>query len=351
LSADKVEILKRMVRIRMVELYIAKRYPEQKMRCPTHLCLGQEAVPAVCGCFADPGDIFVGTCRSHGHYLAKGGNLTALFAELLGSGKGCSKGLGGSMHLIDPAVNFWGTSAIVGGGIPIAAGAAFRLRYEKAPQIVVVFLGDAAVEEGVVYETANFALLHKLPLVFVCENNGLAITTPIELRQCSTVLHDRFQTMGMRSFHVAENDISQLVEAIRVSYDRARSGLGPTFIEYKVSRWCAHVGPAFEGPADLWWQPPAASGGGCCCPICILRDQLIADGTVSFEHIQSLRQQVQQEIEEAYCEAERTAESIQQDPAAFVYASGLVCELPGRVHPTRDVEFHHAETSKLVNAF
>ncbi|MBZ5590119.1 MAG: thiamine pyrophosphate-dependent dehydrogenase E1 component subunit alpha [Acidobacteriia bacterium] len=347
---NKVEILKRMVRIRMVELYIARRYPEQKMRCPTHLCLGQEAAPAVCGYFAGGDDIFVGTCRSHGHYLAKGGNLTALFAELLGSGKGCSKGLGGSMHLIDLGVNFWGTSAIVGGGIPIAAGAAFRLRYENAPQIVVVFLGDAAVEEGVVYETVNFALLHKLPLVFVCENNALAITTPIELRQCSTILHDRFQTMGMNSFYVAENDISQLIEAIRVSYARARTGLGPTFIEYRVSRWCAHVGPAFEGPVDLWWQPPAASGGGHGCPICVLRDELIAGGAIRLEYIRSLRQQVQQEIEEAYRQAESTAGPIGQDPAAFVYASGLACELPSR-GPVRGIEFRHAEASKLVNAF
>jgi len=351
LSADKLEILKKMVRVRMVELYVAKRYPEQKMRCPTHLCLGQEAVPAVCGYFADRDDIFVGTCRSHGHYLAKGGNLTALFAELLGSGKGCSKGLGGSMHLIDLAVNFWGTSAIVGGGIPIAAGAAFRLRYENAPQIVVAFLGDAAVEEGVVYETVNFALLHKLPLVFVCENNTLAITTPIELRQCSTTLHDRFQTMGMNSFYVAENDISQLMAAIRVSYDHARTGLGPAFIEYRVSRWCAHVGPAFEGPVDLWWQPPAVSSGGYGCPICVMRDELIAEGAISLECIRSLRQQVQEEIEQAYREAERTAGPIGQDPAAFVYASGLACELPSRVRPIRDIEFHHAETSKIVNAF
>jgi len=351
LNADKIEILKRMVRIRMVELYVAQRYPEQKMRCPTHLCLGQEAAPAVCGCLAHRDDIFVGTCRSHGHYLAKGGDLTALFAELLGSGKGCSRGLGGSMHLIDQDVNFWGTSAIVGGGIPIAAGAAFRLRYENAPQIVVAFLGDAAIEEGVVYETANFALLHKLPLVFICENNALAITTPIELRQCSTVLHDRFQTMGMSSFYIAENDMAKLIQAVRVSYDRARSGLGPTFIEYKVLRWCAHVGPVFEGPVELWWQSPAAASGGHSCPICILRDQLIAEGTIDFEYIQSLRQQVQREIEEAYQEAERDAEPIRQDPAAFVYASGLAGELPGRTRPMHDVEFHHAEVSKLVNAF
>jgi TPP-dependent pyruvate/acetoin dehydrogenase alpha subunit len=351
LSVNKVEILKKMIRIRMVEQYVARRYPEQKMRCPTHLCLGQEAVPAVCGYLADRDDIFVGTCRSHGHYLAKGGDLTAFFAELLGSGKGCSKGLGGSMHIIDLAVHFWGTSAIVAGGIPIAAGAAFRLRYENAPQIVVAFLGDAAIEEGAVYETANFALLHKLPLVFVCENNALAITTPIELRQSSTILHDRFQTMGMQGFHVSENDISQLTEAIRVGYDRARTGLGPTFVEYRVSRWCTHVGPAFDGPVDLWWQSREASDGGHGCPICVVRDELIAEGAIDLEYIHSLRQQMQEEIEEAYQEAERTAAPVQQDPAAFVYASGLACELPSGTRPFGETEFHHAETSRLVNAF
>ena len=349
MKVDKVDILKRMVRIRMVEQYIAEQYPQQKMRCPTHLCLGQEAVPAVCGHLAAEDDIFVGTCRSHGHYLAKGGNLMALFAELLGRHRGCSRGFGGSMHLIDLGVNFWGTSAIVAGGVPIAAGAAFSLQYRKAPHLVVAFLGDAAVEEGVVYETVNFALLHRLPIVFVCENNGLAITTPIELRQCSTALHDRFQTMGMSSFYVAENRISELIDSVWASYERARSGQGPTFIEYRVTRWCAHVGPAFEGPADAWWQPPP--GGSRACPIGTLRDELIAEGTIDFEHIQRLRQEVRREIEEAYREAEQAAEATRQDLDGFVYASGLVSKLPGQAHPIRNIELHHAEVSKLVNAF
>ena len=347
---DKVEIMKQMIRIRMVEQYIAAHYPEQKMRCPTHLCLGQEAVPAVYGHFADEGDIFVGTCRSHGYYLAKGGDLTALFAELLGKSRGCSGGFGGSMHIIDLKKKFWGTSAIVAGGLPIAAGAAFSLKYKKKPGVVLAFFGDAAMEEGVVYETVNFALLHNLPIMFVCENNGLAITTPIELRQCSTTLYNRFQAMGLTGLRVEENDIAKLIDVARKSYDSARSGLGPTFVECRVSRWCAHVGPQFDGPADSWWKEPACSAGRS-CPICILRDELIEEGKIDFQLMRDLRDRINEEINSAYRKAERASNRARPNLTEFVYASGLTSELPIAKCPIKSISFEHTEQPKLVNAF
>jgi len=350
LKTDKVEILKKMVRIRMVEQYIVQRYPEQKMRCPTHLCLGQEAVPAVYGHIADIKDIFVGTCRSHGHYLAKGGDLAALFAELLGSPYGCSGGFGGSMHIIDLQKNFWGTSAIVGGGLPIAAGAAFSRKYKKEPGVVVVFFGDAAVEEGATYETVNFALLHNLPIIFVCENNGLAITTPIELRQCSTTLHNRFLTMGMKSFYVEENNIAELTDVAQECYESARNGLGPTFVEYRVSRWCVHVGHAFEGPVDSWWKEPISSGKHL-CPICVLRDELIQQGAIDFSWVRDLRDELNEEIECAYRKAQEVSEFPRRDLAEYVYASGLASRLPVGECAVGNIRFEHAEQSKLVNAF
>jgi len=347
---DRVEILKRMVRIRMVEQYIAARYPEQKMRCPTHLCLGQEAVPAVFGYFADEADIFVGTCRSHGYYLAKGGDLTALFAELLGRPGGCSGGFGGSMHIIDLKKNFWGSSAIVAGGIPIAAGAAFSLKYKKRPGVVVVFFGDAAMEEGVVYETVNFALLHNLPMMFVCENNGLAITTPIELRQCSTTLYNRFQAMGLMGLRVEENDIAGLIDVARESYDFTRAGLGPSFVECRVSRWCAHVGPQFDGPADSWWKEPVGSGSRS-CPVCVLMDELIEEGKTDFQLIRDLRDRIMEEIDSAYRKGEKASGRARPKVTEFVYASGLTSELPAGKCPIKSISFEHTEQPKLVNAF
>lgn len=346
---DRLEILKKMIRIRMVEQYIASRYPEQKMRCPAHLCIGQEAVPAVYGYFAHEKDIFVGTCRSHGHYLAKGGNLTALFAELLGSPRGCSKGFGGSMHIIDLKRNFWGTSAIVAGGIPIAAGAAFGFKYKQEPNVVVVFFGDAAMEEGVVYETVNFSLLNNLPVIFVCENNRLAVTTPLELRQSSTLLYNRFQTMGMRGFYVEENDIGKLIDVAQKSYEFARNGQGPSFVEYSVTRWSIHVGHEFSGPVDSWWQEPAASEKDF-CPICVLMKELLDEGSIDIPQIQKLRQGISEEIEEAYKEVGEKTEFPKKDLAEFVYASPLESKLPQLIGKL-DKKFKYMEQSKLVNPF
>ena len=320
------------------------------MGCPRLLCLGRGAAPAVYGHFADEADIFVGTCRSHGYYLAKGGDLTALFAELLGKPGGCSGGFGGSMHIIDLKKNFWGSSAIVAGGIPIAAGAAFSLKYKKKPGVVVAFFGDAAMEEGVVYETVNFALLHNLPIMFVCENNGLAITTPIELRQCRTTLYNRFQAMGLAGLRVEENDIAKLIDVARKSYDSTRSGLGPTFVECRVSRWCAHVVSQFDGPVDSWWKEPVRSAARS-CPICVLMDELIEEGKIDFQLMRDLKDRISEEIDSAYRQAERASDRARPNLTEFVYASGLTSELPLGKRPIKSISFEHTEQPKLVNAF
>lgn len=349
MKVDRVEILKKMVRIRMVEQYIVKRYPEKKMRCPVHLCLGQEAAPAVMGYFADKNDIFVGTCRSHGHYLAKGGDLTALFAEILGSSLGCSKGFGGSMHIIDKKNNFFGTSAIVAGGVPIACGAALAFKYRNASNIVVVFLGDAAMEEGAVYETANFALLHDLPLLFVCENNRLAITTPLELRQSSERMYNRFQAMGMRGYKVDENDIEELIDISAKCYEQVREGLGPCFLEYEVSRWSVHVGHDFEGPIDSWWQDPVNTDANS-CPICVLINDLLDNKLIDIDMVKKIKQEIANEIEEAYKKAVSVAAFSEEDLCGYVYASPLESKLSA-IKKSGIFEFKSKEQSKLINPF
>lgn len=177
------DLILQMLRIRTIEEEIARRYPEGKMRTPVHLSIGQEAA-AVGVCSAlEPDDIFVSTHRSHAHYLAKGGSVNALMAELYGKSTGCSGGFGGSMHLVSRDVNFYGSTSIVGGTIPVGVGIAFAKKLKKEPGIVVIFHGDAAIEEGVWHESANFAALHKLPVLFVCENNGFSCYTPLKERQ------------------------------------------------------------------------------------------------------------------------------------------------------------------------
>ena len=158
----------RAFRIRTVEEEIVKRYSEQEMRCPTHLSIGQELVPSIYAEFISTNDYAVSTHRAHAHYLAKGGNLKKMIAEIYGKVTGCSKGLGGSMHLIDESVGFMGSTAIVGGTIPIGVGLGLSIQIKNENKISTVFLGDGAIEEGVFYESLNFAVLRELPVLFIC---------------------------------------------------------------------------------------------------------------------------------------------------------------------------------------
>ena len=166
-----LELYRRMRLIRNVEEKIVSLYPEQEIKCPTHLSIGQEAVASAVCTAMTPQDYIFSTHRCHSHYLAKGGDLKAMFAELYGRKSGCAKGKGGSMHLVDPRVGMMGASAIVGGTIPLAVGAALTAKLKNQKQVAAAFFGDGASEEGVFQESLNFAALKKLPMIFVCENN------------------------------------------------------------------------------------------------------------------------------------------------------------------------------------
>lgn len=340
-----------MARIRMTEQYIAKRYPEENMKCPTHLCVGQEAVPAVFGYVVKPQDIFMGTYRSHGHYLAKGGDIKAMFAELLGKPAGCSKGFGGSMHLIDIKKNVMGTSAIVASSIAIAAGAALSLKYRKQRAIAIAFFGDAALEEGILYETVNFALLHKLPLLMVCENNRLAINTPLPQRQASATLHNRFKSMGMMGKKVKENDVKGLLRTAQEKIAHVRAGKGPAFIECQVSRWSVHVGHAIQGPVDLWWQNPLSAEANI-CPLAHVVRLLLKKRKITREKVKALRDTIQREIEAAYKDALALPSFGKMDLSRHVYTSPLLSFLPSQRKSNIALQEFTAKTpSKLVNPF
>ena len=172
-----------MYRIRAVEERIAKEYPNGEMRCPVHLSIGQEAVSAIHQLLAKQSDFAVSTHRGHAHYLSKGGDLKAMIAEIYGKKTGCSNGKGGSMHLIDLSVNFMGTSAIVGNSIPVGVGLGFAAKLSGLGNISYIFLGDGAVEEGLFYESVNFAATKKLPVIFICENNLYSVYSPLKVRQ------------------------------------------------------------------------------------------------------------------------------------------------------------------------
>ncbi len=230
--------------IRRTEEEIARLYPSDKIKSPVHLSIGQESVSVGVCDVLDAGDVISATYRGHAAYLAKGGDLNRMMAELYGKVSGCAAGKAGSMHLVDMAAGVMGMSAVVGTTIPIAAGYGFALQSEGKGRMVVSFFGDGATEEGVFSETLNFASLHKLPVLFVCENNGYAIHSPIENRWATERLSERVRTYGIPTTELAEDDVFAIRGVAEKAVNDIRNGKGPQFMECKTYRWREHVGPA-----------------------------------------------------------------------------------------------------------
>ncbi len=240
------ELFRELLRIRMIEERIAVEYQKQEMRCPTHLSIGQEAIAVgVCSHLRTEDIVFSGH-RSHAHYFAKGGDVSAMIAELYGKATGCSGGFGGSQHLIDLSVNFWGSSPIVGSTIPVAVGVALAIRMKKEHRIVVSFFGDGATEEGVFFESANFAALHKLPVLFVCENNLYSTNTHIRERQPKRSIFSIASVLGFRTYQEDGNDVLKVETLAKKVISSVRQGDGPNFIEYLTYRTRSHVGPNYD---------------------------------------------------------------------------------------------------------
>ncbi|MHB8618816.1 MAG: thiamine pyrophosphate-dependent dehydrogenase E1 component subunit alpha [Chloroflexota bacterium] len=231
-------------RVRRVEEEIARIYPTDKIKSPVHLSIGQEAVSVgVCEALQRT-DVVFGTYRGHALYLAKGGDLDRMIAELYGKVTGCASGKGGSMHLVDTSCGMMGTSAVVGTTISNAVGYAYAVRYRNESTVVASFFGDGAVEEGAFWESLNFAALKRLPILFVCENNGYAIHTEQAKRQATLNLVDRIRAFGVPAHRIEANDVLRIYELTAQSIAALRSGVsGPVFLECMTSRWREHVGP------------------------------------------------------------------------------------------------------------
>jgi len=230
-------------RIRWVEQEIARIYPTDAIKSPVHLSIGQESVSVGICDNLRVGDIVFSTYRGHAQYLAKGGNLNKMIAELYGKRDGCCHGKGGSMHLIDLSVNIMGTSAIVASSISEAVGYAYGIQYKNSDQVVVCFFGDGATGEGVFHESLNFASLKKLPILFVCENNNYAIHSRLSERSAQTDLHKLAEVYSIPSFVLRDSDILSLRNLSHTLVEEIRLGGGPRFIEAYAYRWMEHVGP------------------------------------------------------------------------------------------------------------
>jgi TPP-dependent pyruvate/acetoin dehydrogenase alpha subunit len=231
-------------RIRRVEEEIARIYSTDKIKSPVHLSIGQEAISVgVCEALR-PDDVVFGTYRGHAMYLAKGGSLKEMIAELFGKVTGCAKGRGGSMHLINTGKGVMGTSAIVGTTIPLSVGYALGLKYKKSDSITVSFFGDGAVDEGAFHESMNFAALKNLPILFICENNFYAIHSHHLNRHHSDNIWERVKAYGIHAERFEEDDVFKIYEFSKKYIDLMRHDRhGPVFLECITCRWKEHVGP------------------------------------------------------------------------------------------------------------
>lgn len=287
-----------MVRIRKFEERVAELLTQQEIRCPTHLYIGQEAIATgVCAALRKDDWVF-STHRSHGHYIAKGGDTKAMMAELYGKATGCSKGKGGSMHLASPQVGLPGSSAIVAGTIPLAVGVALAFSRQKRDTVSVAFFGDSATSEGVFYESLNFASLKKLPVIFVCENNLYSTHMPISACLADTIIYKKAEAFDMPGVQIDGNNVIEVFRVAREVIEDARCGKGPTLIECLTYRWRGHVGPNFDLEKGLrsrdelnYWMDR--------CPIKTLEEFLSNHEMVSKSERIQIDRSIEDEIEEA----------------------------------------------------
>ena len=242
MSKLSTELYKKVYLIRKTEEKIQEHYLEDEMKTPVHLCIGEEAIAAgVCHAL-NPNDQVFGTYRNHGLYLAKIGETDNFFAELYGKKTGVSKGKSGSMHLSEPKSYFMGSSAIVSTVLPIAAGASFVNKQKNNGKIVVVFFGDGALEEGVFWETLNFACLKKLPIIFICEDNGLAIHSRINERQSYKSITDIVSKFGCNIFKDNSTDPELIYKLTSDAINMQTKNNKPCFLHLKYYRYLEHVG-------------------------------------------------------------------------------------------------------------
>jgi pyruvate dehydrogenase E1 component alpha subunit len=299
LSKDTlIGLYRTMLRIRLFEEKIVELYPAQEMMTPVHLYIGQEAVAAGVISNLKKKDYIFSNHRSHGHCIAKGSDFKGIMAELYGKKTGCSKGKGGSMHLVDVERGILGTTAIVGAGIPMAVGTALASQMKGDGLVTVAFFGDGAADEGVFHESLNFASLKKLPVVFVCENNFYATNSPLKARHSTCHIAGSSPAYNMPGVCVDGNDPVRVYNEAEGAVKRARRGDGPTLIEANTYRWKGHVGPEtdFEKGSRpkkelLEWMER--------CPIKSFEELLKKGSVMSEEDMAREKRDIERELDEA----------------------------------------------------
>jgi len=313
-----VEMYRTMVKIRLFEGRLPELYATGFTGL-THLYIGQEAVAAgVCANLRRE-DYLTSTHRGHGHVIAKGGELKFMMAELFGKKTGYCKGKGGSMHITDIAIGILGANGIVGAGIPIATGAGLSSKMRKTDQVTACFFGDDASNTGAFHEGLNFASVHRLPVVFICENNLYGISVPQKQHQAIQDISIRAAAYNMPGVTVDGNDVLAVCEASRKAIERAKAGEGPTLIECKTYRWRGHHegdpnrGSRYRpvGEVEAWMKK---------CPIRRFEEKLLKKKILTVGKVKAMKEEIEREIDEAIAFAKESPSPGPQDLYEDVYA-------------------------------
>lgn len=314
-----LDFLTDMMRIRLVEEELARKYEEQEMRCPMHLCIGQEAIAVGVAKSMIKSDFMFSNHRAHGHYLSKGGDLLRMVAELYGREIGCCGGRGGSMHVIDTSVGFLGATPIVGGTVPVAVGSAWASKIFNEKKITTVFFGDGCFEEGVIHESLNFAALHKLPIIFVCENNNFSVYTKLKHRQPPRSIHKVAESHGINTFYGDGNDVLEVFRISKEAIKYSRGGRGPCFLEFSTYRWREHCGPFYDDDLGYRSENEIKSGKNS-CPIIKLKKELISKSILKDEDILKIENSIKLEINNIFNEVLKSNSPSIHDAKKFQYA-------------------------------
>jgi len=296
----KISFFYEMYRLREIEKEISKRYFEWEMRCPVHLSIGQEAIAVGICANLEKRDEVISAHRSHYHYLAKGGDLRAMLGELYGKVVGCAKGKGGSMHLIDNKVGMLAAVPIVGSTIAIGVGAAWANKLKDLNQVVVIFFGDGATEEGIFHESLDFSSLHQLPVLFVCENNNYSVYSSLNKRQSDKrKITNIAKAAGIASYKINGNDVEEVYKVSKESIQKIKKGHGPILLELSTYRWLEHCGP--NNDDHLGYRSKNEIKDGIkSCPIENYKKILLKKKIFSEDKIDKIRRKISNEINAAF---------------------------------------------------
>ena len=311
------------LRIRMIEVFIENEYSKNEIRCPVHFSIGQEANAVALANALTKEDFMVSTHRCHAHYLAKGGSLDGFFGELYGKEIGCGKGRSGSMHLSDTSCGFLAATSIVGGTIPYGVGAAFASKLKGEKRLTAVCIGDAAIEEGVFHESANFAALHKLPVIFFMENNNYSCFTQRKDRQPRREFKTVAAAHGIEHIKLSWErfwpGVNMLEMAATIMRSRDAENQEPLFVECDAYRYSAHCGPFSDD--NLNYRPKEEQlRYKSLDPIDQMERQMRADHFMNDEMLHKIKEKIALEIKDSFNRVQASPFPDKSELGKYLYA-------------------------------